>query len=232
MKVRQLLEAGSDPIIPDINEITPLKLAARNQDMYQVFVSFDPNLGTRESLIPTPDDVQSVSFSNEYKAAHRIPAALSKLFHKINVHSSRNPFWQKLKRNASFKNKSEKFCEIVLQFTKDLSDEITNEDPLFAFEPTLSDSCSEGTNAVAMDDARVLCLFSHPDWKKLDVSKHEEGNYTLMKLSSDTFAENHPKLMRKSCLSVHGVFEAFYGLMRKALAEVLRKYNNLYIRET
>ena len=52
MKVRQLLEAGSSPIIPDTNEISPLKLAARNQDMYQVFIAFDQNLGTIESLIP------------------------------------------------------------------------------------------------------------------------------------------------------------------------------------
>ena len=231
MKVQQLLEAGISPIIPDSNEISALKLAARNQDMYQVFISFDQNLGTIESLIPASDDVQRASFSNEYTAAHRIPAALNKLFHKTNLQSSLHLFRENLNKNASFKNESKKFCEIVPQFMKDLSDEIAKEDPLFAFEPTLSGSCSEGTNLVAMDDAKVLCLFNHPDWKKLDVSNHEEGNYTFMKLSSAKFAEMYPKLVRKSCLSVHGVFEQFYGLIRKSLAEVLLKYKNLYIRE-
>ena len=231
MKVRQLLEAGISPTIPDSNKISPLKLAARNQDMYQVFIAFDQNLGTIESLLPTPDDVQSVSFSNEYTAAHRTPAALSKLFDKANLQSSLHLFREKLKQNASFKNESKKFCEIVPQFMKDLSDEIANEDPLFAFEPTLAGSCSEGTNVVAVDDAKVLCLFSHPDWKELHVSNHEEGNYTFMKLSSAKFSKKYPKLVRKSCLSVHGVFEQFYGLIRKSLANVLRKYKNLYIRE-
>ena len=231
MKVRQLLEAGSSPIFPDVNEIFPLKLAAKDEDMYQVFMSFDQNLGTIESLIPTPDDVESASFSNEYTAANRIPAALSKLFHKTNLQSSLDLFRENFRKSAPFKKESKEFCKIVPHFMKDLSDEIAKEDPLFAFEPTLSGSCSEGTSTAAIDDAKVHCLFSHPDWKELHISNHEKGNYIFMKLSSARFAKEYPKLMRKSCLSVHSVFEQFYGLIRNSLAKVLRKYKNLYIRE-
>ena len=82
-----------------------------------------------------------------------------------------------------------------------------------------------------MNEADVLCLFSHPDWKDFDVSSHEENNNNFMKLASDKFAKAHPKLMRKSCLSVHRVFARFYGLIRKSLAKVLREYKNLYITE-
>ena len=235
VKVRYLLEAHSCPTIPDVNKISPLKLAARNQDMYQVFISIHQNLGI-ESSIPTQDDIQNASFSNEFTAAHRIPAALNKLFHKTNVQSSLYLFQENFKqrlitKNASCKKDFKTLCEIVIRFMKDLSEEITNEDPLFAFEPTLSGSCSEGTSIVAMDEAKVLCLFSHPDWKELSVLSHEEGNYTFMKLTSAKFAEKYPKLVRKSCLSVHGVFEQFYGLIRKSLAKVLNKCTNLYIRE-
>ena len=238
MKVQQLLEAGSSPVIPDTNKISPLKLSARNQNMYQVFISFDQNLETIESLIPTPDDVQSVSFSNEYTAAHRIPAALSKLFHKTNSKSLKDLFQENFKaslvisKSGSFKEEFKMFCTIIPQFMQDLSDEIANEDPLFAFEPVLSGSCSEGTKVVAMDEADVLCLFSHPDWKEFTVVKTaNEDSYTFVQLTNDKFAEKYPKLMRKSCLSAHGVFERFYGLIRKSLANILRKYNNLYIRE-
>ena len=188
-----------------------------------------------ESVIPSPHDVQSASFSNEYTTAHRIPAALNKLFHRTNVHSSLQLFWEKfeipilISKDMSFTEEFKTFCRIIHEFMTDLSHEIANEDPLFAFESTLSGSCSEGTKVVAMDEADVLCLFSHPDWREFSVLNHEEGDYTFMKLASDGFAEKYPKLVRKSCLSVHGAFERFYGLIRKALAKVLRKYNNLYI---
>ena len=186
-----------------------------------------------EKKIPSSDDVQSASFSHAYDASHRIPAALSKLFHKTNVRTSKDLFCETfetpllISKDISFKKEFKAFCGIVCQFMKDLSDEIANEDPLFAFEPVLSGSCSEGTKVVAMDEADVLCLFSHPDWKGFDVLSHEESNYTFMKLACDKFAGKHPKVVKKYCLSVHGVFARFYGLIRKSLAEVLRKHKNL-----
>ena len=218
LKVQQLLDAGSSPAISDTNNICPEKIS---------------------SLISSPVEVQSASFSNEYAAAHRIPIALSNLFHRTKAPSSRQLFQKTfeapllISKKTSFKKEFKKFCEIILQFMGDLSDDIANEDPLFAFQPVLSGSCSEGTKVVAMDKAEVLCLFSHQDWKELSVLNHEKANCTFVKLASDKFAEKYPKLVRKSCLSVHGVIGRFYGLIRKSLAKVLRKhvYNNLYIKE-
>ena len=238
LKVRQLLEAGSSPTLTDKKKISPLTLAAKKPDTYQVFLSYGHDLRKMESSTPISDDTQSASFSNEYTAVHRIPAALNKVFHKTNVQTSRNLFKEKyempllISKNMSFPKEFKTFCGLVPdRFMRDLSDEIAKEDPLFAFEPTLSGSCSEGTKVVAMDEADVLCVFSHPDWKEFSLTTHKEGDYTFMKLASTQFADKHPKLVKKSCLSVHGVFERFYGLIRKSLAKVLRKYNMLYIRE-
>ena len=237
LKVRQLLEAGSSPTHPDTNKISPLKLAARNPDIYQVFMSFQPDLRRVETLIPSSDDVQRASFSNEYTAAHRIPAALNKLFHKTNAQSSLHLFRETfetsvlISEESSFTEEFKNFCRIVPEFIRDLSNEIEKEDPLFAFKSTLSGSCCEGTKVIAMDEADVLCLFSHPDWQEFSILNHEEGSYTFIQLASNKFAEKYPKLVRKSYLSVHSVFGQFYGLIRKFLAKVLRKYKNLYIRE-
>ena len=237
LKARQLLEAGSSPTIRDENNISPLRLAARNPDMYKVFISVCPTQEQMESEIPSPHTVQSASFSNEYPAFHRFPAALSKLFHKTKEHSSSDLFREtyetplNISNDDSFKNEFKRFCEIVPQFMESMSDEIKKEDPLFAFQPTLSGSCKEGTKVVAMDEADILCFFNHPEWKDFDVLSHHENNNNFMKLASDKFANKHPTLARKSCLSVHRVFARFYGLIRKSLPKVLRKYKNLYIRE-
>ena len=238
MKVRQLLEAGSCPTFKDTNKISPSELATKYQDMHEVFISFDQNPGRIERLIPSTDDVQRANFSNEYTAVHRIPAALGKLYEKTNLQSSLDHFFREkfrtpliISRDISFKKEFKKFCTILPQFMKDLSDKIANDDPLFAFKPRLSGSCSEGTKVVAMDEADILCLFHHPDWKEFTVLNHEEGNCAFKQLSNDDFAKKYPKLVRKSCLSVHGVLGRFYGLIRKFFAEVLMKYDNLYVRE-
>ena len=195
LKARQLLEAGSSPTICDENEISPLKLAARNPKMYKMFITVDPSLENVERVTPSPHNVQSASFSNEDPAAHRIPAALNKMFHEANVHSSLHLFRKNfeepvlISKKISFKKEFKFFCEIVPQFMEKLSDEIEKEDPLFAFQPALSGSCAEGTKVVAMDEADVLCLFSHPDWKDFDVQSHEENNNNFMELSSDKFAK-------------------------------------------
>ena len=237
LKARKLLEAGSIPTIHDNNGVSPFIHATRNPDMYKVFVSVYPSLERIEDVAITPSEKQKASFSNEYTAPHRIPAALNKLFHKANLQSSLRLFQETfevpllISKEISFKEEFKTFCTIIPQFMKDLSDEIKKEDPLFAFEPKLSGSCSEGTKVVAMDEADTLCLFSHPDWKEFSFSNYEKGNYTFMSLASDSFAKKYPKLVNKSCLSVHGVFGRFYGLIRKALAKVLQKYSCLYIRE-
>ena len=237
LKVQQLLEAGNSPTTLDTNKISPLQLATRNKDMYQVFLSYHPKLRGIEGLMTSSDDIQNASFSNEYTAAHRIPAALNKLFQKSNLQSSWHLFQETfetpllISQDMSFTEEFQTFCRTIHEFMRDLSNEIANVDPLFAFQSTLSGSCCEGTKVVAMDEADVLCEFSHPDWQEFSVLKHKEDSYTFVQLASDKFAEKYPKLVRKSCLSVHGVFRRFYGLIRKTLATVLRKYNNLYIRE-
>ena len=235
-KARLLMKAGSSPTILDENKISPCILATRwYPDMHKVFTS--DSQASEETKISSSDDVESASFSNAYHTSHRIPAALSKLFHKAKLQTSVQLFCETfelpllISKDKAFKKEFKAFCETVCQFMKDLSDEIVNKDPLFAFKPVLSGSCSEGTKVGAMDEADVLCLFSHQDWKEFNVLNHEENNCTFMKLSCDKFAEKHPSLVRKSCLSVHGVFARFYGLIRKSLAQVLRKHDNLYIRD-
>ena len=237
LKARQLLEAGSCPTICDKNKISPFKLATRNPDMYKVFTSVYPNLETIESVVESLHNVPSASFSNKHPASHRIPAVLNKLFHKTNVNSSLYLFRETfetpllISTDLSFKKEFKSFCEIIPQFMENLSEDIKKEDSLFAFQPILSGSCCEGTKVVAMDEADVLCVFSHPEWKDFDVSSHAENNNNFMKLVSDKFAKDHPQLVTKSCLSVHRVFARFYGLIRKSLAKVLKEYKNLYIRE-
>ena len=238
LKARQLLEAGSCPKICDENNFSPFRLATTNPAMSKMFTSVHHSLEKPQSIITSPcSSVQSASFSSEYPASKRFPAALNELFHKTKEHSTLDLFLEtfetplRISNDMSFKNEFKNFCEIVPQFMGKLSDEIKKEDPLFAFEQRLSGSCKEGTKVVAMDEADILCLFIHPDWKDLDMSSHHANNNNFMKLASDKFANKHPKLVRKSCLSVHRVFVQFYGLIRKSLAKVLREYKNLYIRE-
>ena len=238
LKARQLLEAGSSPTICDENNISPFRLATTNPAMSKMFTSVHHSLEKPQSIITSPcSSVQSASFSSEYPASNRFPAALNELFHKTKEHSTLDLCLEtfetplRISNDVSFKKEFKNFCEIVPQFMGKLSDEIKKEDPLFAFQPTLSGSCKEGTKVVAMDEADILCLFNHPDWKDLDMSSHHEKNNNFMKLASDKFANKHPKLVRKSCLSVHRVFARFYGLIRKSLATVLREYKNLYIKE-
>ena len=237
LKARHLLQAGSIPTILDKNNISPFTLAERNTDVYRVFSEVDPSLERKEIVFPSPHDKQNAVFSNDWSAAHRIPAALKKLFQKANLQSSIHLFQERyessllISEDTCFKEEFKTFGNIIPQFMKDLSDEIANEDPLFAFKPVLSGSCSEGTKVVAMDEADVLCLFTNPDWQAFSVLKHVEDNYTFIKLASDKFAEQYPKLVSKSGLSVRGVFGRFYGLIRKSLGKVLQKYNNVYIKD-
>ena len=238
LKVRQLLNAGSAPTIIDGNKISPFKLSKKNPDVYQLFIDVDPELECVESIIPPVFDVHSASFSNAYSLSHRIPAGLNKLFYKTNVHSSLHNFREIyegplfISKNTTFKREFKEFCNNVCQFMEDVSNKIKSEDPLFSFQPTLSGSCSEATKVVTLDKAVVLCMLSHPDWKEFEVLNLEENDCAFMKLSSDSFAEKHPKLVRKSCLSVHRVFARFYSLVRKSVAEAVKKYKNLYVMDS
>ena len=82
-KVRELLEAGSNPETLDTNGISPLELAKQNPDdaIYKM-------LSERYSLEGNVSDApcqnirepKNVYFSNEYNMEHRLPGALLKLF--------------------------------------------------------------------------------------------------------------------------------------------------------
>ena len=97
------------------------------------------------------------------------------------------------------------------------------------FEPVLSGSCSEGTKVSKMNEADVLCWFQHPDWKHIDLATHESNNYAYMKVKSGRLAEKHPTLFKNNHLSVYGVFQRFYALVRKNIAQVLKDYGSLYL---
>ena len=225
-KVRELHEAGSNPEILDVNKISPLELAKQNPDdtIYKI-------------LSQSIREQQNVHFANEYKIEHRVVGALSKLFHQANQKPSSKQFIDKYKipvlisESPEFISEFKSFCSTVLAFMGDIGSAISREDPLFRFKPILSGSCSEGTKVSEMNEADVLCWFQHSDWKNIALTTHETSNFAYMKVESKSLAAKHPALFKDNHLSVYGVFQRFYALVRKYIAHILTKpeYRNLYI---
>ena len=238
VKVRELLNAGSNPQVLDMNKISPLSLAEQHQKstickMLSESCLVEENLpGIVNHNVNEPENVH---FSNEYKMEHRVVAALNKLFHQSNQTPSSNQFMEKYKipvlisEKATFAREFKMFRSTVLSFMRDIGNAISKEDSLFGFEPVLSGSCSEGTKVSEMNEADVLCWFQHPDWEHIDLATHESNNFAYMKVKSRRLAEKHPALFKNNHLSVHGVFQRFYALVRKTIAQVLRQYESLYL---
>ena len=236
VKVRELLEAGSNPETHDTNEISPLELSKQNSDdvIYKM-------LGERCSLEGNVSDAlrepQNVHLSNEYHMDHRLTGAILKLFQQANQKTSSQQFMDKYKMpllisdKAAFITEFKAFRSTILAFMKDIGSAISRQDSLFGFEPVLSGSCSEGTKVLKMDEADVLCWFQHPDWQNIDLATHESDNYAFMKVESTSLAADHPALFKDNHLSVYGVFQRFYALVRRNIAHVLRqpKYKSLYV---
>ena len=233
-KVCKLLQVGSNPKAQDVNGISPLILACKNPEMRRIFRDRCPGL----EIPPVPqvhDGKEKVYFSKDYPMDQRPTSAIYKLF-KTNQNQSsvslfRNQFEESLliSRAPQFKNEFKRFKTSVHEFMIYLSDAIGKDDPLFEFSPVMSGSCSEGTKVVAMDEADVLCVFKHPDWKTLLLETHEEDNYSFMKLESESLSQKHAQIFSGPNLSVHGVFARFYTLVRKHAAEALQHIRNLYI---
>ena len=131
-------------------------------------------------------------------------------------------------------NEFKSFRSTILSFMKDIGRAIAREDPLFGFEPILSGSCSKGTKVVKMNEADVLCWFQHTDWQNINLTTHETDNYAYMKVESTSLALNYPTLCEDNHLSVYGIFQRFYALVRRTVAHVLRQheYRNLYLSDT
>ena len=238
-KVRELLEAGSDPETLDINGISPLELAKQNPDdaickMISERCLLEGNVFAHCQNI---SESQNVHFSNGYNMEHRVTSALHKLFQQANQKLSSKQFMDKYKIPVLISDKAEFITEFksfrltILAFMNDIGSAVSREDSLFGFEPILSGSCSEGTKVSEMDEADVLCWFQHPDWHSINLATHEVDNYAYMKVESACLAANYPALFKANHLSVYGVFQRFYALVRKNIAHVLRqpKYKNLYI---
>ena len=243
VKVRELLEAGSNPEALDINEISSLELAEQNSNrtlckMLSERCSVSRSMS--DAIDQSNTEPQNVHFSNEHKMEHRVTGALHKLFHEANQKASCNQFMEKYKMPVLISDKAEfirefkSFRSTILAFMKDIGSIIAREDPLFGFEPVLSGSCSEGTKVTEMNEADVLCWFQHTDWQSIKLATHETDNYAYMKVESTTLAANHPALFKDNHLSVYGVFQRFYALVRRNVAHVLRQpeYRNLYISDT
>ena len=238
-KVRELLDAGGNPEILDTNKISPFELAKQRpgDTIYQMLSERRPFDGNVSDSVQNVKEAQNVRFSNEYKMEHRITATLSKLFHQANQNSSSNQFMDKYKiplvifKNAKLIQEFKSFRSTVLAFMRDIGSAISREDTLFGFTPVLSGSCSEGTKVLEMNEADVLCWFQHSDWQHIDIKTHEAKNYAYMKVESRKLAVKYPSLFREDCLSVYGIFQRFYTLMRKHIAHILKKskYRNLYI---
>ena len=240
LKVRELLEAGSNPEILDANKISPLELAKQNPDnvIYKMLsekCSLEENVsGSVHQNIRKP---QNVHFSSEYRIEHRVVGGISKLFRQSNQKVSADQFMDKYKipvmisEKAGFISEFKSFCSTVLAFMGDIGSAITREDSLFGFKPVLSGSCSEGTKVLEINEADVLCWFQDSDWQNIDLTTHETNNFAYMKVESRSLAAKHPALFKDNHLSVYGVFQRFYALVRKHVPHILRQhqYRNLYI---
>ena len=238
VKVRELLNAGSNPQVLDVNKISPLSLAKQHQK--STICSMLSERCLVEEKLPgvghhNVSEPENVHFSNEYKMEHRVTGVLNKLFHQSNQTPSSNQFMEKFKlpmmisEKASFLSEFKLFRSTVLSFMRDIGSAISREDSLFGFEPVLSGSCSEGTKVSKMNEADVLCWFRHPDWEHIDLATHESNNYAYMKVECRTLAEKRPALFKNDHLSVYGIFQRFYSLVRKNIAQVLRDYGSLYL---
>ena len=237
-KVKELLDIVSNPQVLDVNKISPFSLAKQHQesticDMLSETCLVEGNLsGVVHHNISEPENVH---FSNDYKMEHRVTGALNKLFHQSNQTPSSNKFMEKYKlpmmisEKASFLSEFKLFRSTVLSFMRDIGSAISREDSLFEFKPVLSGSCSEGTKVSEMNEADVLCWFQHPDWEHIDLATHESNNYAYMKMECRRLAEKRPALFKNNHLSVYGIFQRFYALVRKNIAQVLSRYDSLYL---
>ena len=243
VKVRELLEAGSNPEALDINEISPLELVEQHSDgslckILSERCSVRGNVS--DAIYQCITEPQSVHFSNEHRMEHRVTGAVHKLFNEANQKPSSQQFMDKYKMpvlisdKAEFVNEFKSFRSTILSFMKDIGRAIAREDPLFGFEPILSGSCSKGTKVVKMNEADVLCWFQHTDWQNINLTTHETDNYAYMKVESTSLALNYPALCKDNHLSVYGIFQRFYALVRRTVAHVLRQheYRNLYLSDT
>ena len=234
-KAKELLKFGSDPTKEDMNHLSPFALAQKYPDMCKVFTEIRPELKNTckcdEFHTPNPVTYFAKSFTSE----HRVIPVLYKLFRSSNCKSTLDIFRERfetkiaISKNAAFKKEFRSYQKSVVDFMTDLSVEIEKEDPLFAFRPVLSGSCSEGTKVVEMNEADVLCVFQHVDWQKCDIKTHEKDNYTYMQLKNVKLTEARPELFSENQLSVHGMFKTFYALVRKHIAKVVKAYPCLYV---
>ena len=235
-KVRELLDVRSNPEILDINRISPLALAKQHQN--SIICKMLNERCLVEEKVPAhqnENEPENVHFSNEYKIEHRVTGALNKLFHRANQKPSSNQFMEKYKipilisDRAAFISEFKLFRSTVLSFMRDIGNAVSKDDSLFGFEPVLSGSCSEGTKVSEMNEADVLCRFQHADWECVDLATHENNNYAYMRVESSWLAAKYPELFKNNHLSVYGVFQRFYALVRKNIAQVLRQYASLYL---
>ena len=208
-------------------------LARENPEMYKIFARKCPDLEPIVSDSQVHDGKENVYFQKGYPMKERITFAIHKLFSNRNPQNSvdlfKSEFEEPLLRAPQFKKEFKEFKASVLKFMTNLGVAIGKDDPLFEFKPTMSGSCSEATKVVEMDEADVLCVFEHPDWKTLSLEPHEKDNYSFMKLESESFSQKHTLLFKRTTLSAHGVFARFYTLVRKHAADALKDCKNLYI---
>ena len=236
-KVKKLLEFGSDPTKKDINALSPFDLAQIHTDMCKWFVKKHPQLENicKCDQLHKAIPVTHAYFDKSFTPEHRAIPKLNKLFQMSYCKSTLDLFRERfetqilISQKATFKKEFLSFQASILDFMTDLSVAIEKDDPLFAFRPILSVSCSEGTKVLAMNEADVLCVFGHVDWHQCDLKLHEGGDYTYMQLKNIKLTKARPELFSENQLSVHSMFKTFYGLVRKHIATVVKAYPCLYV---
>ena len=222
--------------VKDINALSPFALAQMHPDMCKCFVTMHPQLqnACKCDELQMPNPVAHAYFHKDFASEHRVVPVLNKLFHDSNLHSTLDLFRERfeaqilISNKGGFKKEFLSFQESVKEFMTHLSVAVEKEDPLFAFKPVLSGSCSEGTKVVAMNEVDMPCVFDHADWQECELENHERGDYTYMQLKNAKLAEAQPDLFSEKQLSVHGIFRRFYGIVRKHIATIVKAYPCLY----
>ena len=240
-KVRQLVEHGGDLEACDINGITPMFLAERNESMLQVVHKYHPNctLGTKESASDKDDSKQCVHMLKDKSKQHRLVPELKKVYRERMTSTQTENFASKYAERvyyimqASIHEEKLTFENTIIHMLREINAMVVQEEPILSFIPCLSGSCAEGTKVIAMDEADMLCVFDHDFWRHLTLSPvvndsriHDNPSFVqITSLSTEyqgLFSEN-------GVISKQKLLHRLYSLIRKALPVVLKSFRSLYM---
>ena len=242
VKVRQLVENGSDWEARDVNGLTPVFLSQKDQNMLNVVpCKYHPNgdLIARES-IPTKDSSeQCVHMLKDKSKQHRLVPALKEVFRErakhtqvenfANMYASRVCYTMQ----ASIQEEMLNFENTIVHMLQEINTIVVQEEPVLSFMPRLSGSCAEGTKVIEMDEADMLCVFDHNFWKHVTLSpslnnSNIHDNPSFVQITCPGTEHRH-LFNGGDVLSKRKLLQRLYSLIRKALPTVLKSISSLYM---